>query len=1022
MRSLYFIPLLFFHVFVANAANISGKVTDSETKESIPGANIVIKNTLTGTITDLDGNYSIEAQKGDTLVFSYLGYVTQNVAVGNETVINVELVSDLVSLDEVVVTALGIKREEKALGYATQKVEGDDIANSNELDVINALSGKVSGVNITQGGGNVGGGGSRIVIRGETSLAGNNDPLYIIDGVPGSANSVASNDIESISVLKGPAAAALYGAQAGAGVVMITTKSGKGTEGTRVEFNSTLTWQNPLVLPEYQNKFGQGKSGLYEYYDGNNNGVEDDTDQNWGPEFDGELRPQFTGLKPWVAYPDNVSDYYETGHIYNNNIAVSSSNEKGNYRFSYTNTHQKGMLPNTGLTENRFDISGAYTVFEKIKINANIKYRDTDCDNNRGEDVRYIPRNVDMNALKDYWVPGLEGEQQYSWRGKSKNPYFISNEELNGYALNRTIVNLSLNYQISPTLSFTGRYGGDFYSRESTRKYAKSTISKESGSYSLEKTRETKRNADFLITYDKTILDAVSAKVSFGGNHYHKEFSRLANNISGLVYADIFAIQNRTKDPVKLESYRSTIERNSLYGFVNLGYNSMVYLDFTGRQDWSTTMHANNNTFFYPSVALSAIMSKILPLPKEVSFWKIRASWADVGKDFTTPYFATPNKYVWHVNKETGAAYINEILTKTDDGIKPERTRGWEAGTDLRLLDNRIGLDVTYYSSISYNQILSFVTSKAGGGYGDRVINSGEIKNSGIEIMINATPVKMKDFSWDAQLNWSKDKTAINSLIDSLPKLDKTQGVTDHLFLYDVNGERRGTFFGKGYERNENGDILFSLSGDTRRGDKKILGNYNPDWILSFSNTFTYKNFSLYALFDYRHGGELYNAVKRKLNMNGLSKDSGMNDRTGIVPDGYVEDGENGYRKLTLADLEAAGKLGGMSGQEFWANMMDEEIPESVIEDATYLKLREVKLTYNMPVQWFENNFIQSASISAVGRNLYVWTKVSHIDPEIFNDAKDRNDFGSSTKVPGYAKTSGVPSYRSYGFTLKMVF
>ena len=427
--------IAFIGVLSAQELTVTGKLTGADDGLEIIGATVIIKgNPSSGTISDLDGNYQISASSNDTLVFSYIGYAGQEIFINGRTIIDISMSEENILIEEVVVTALGMKREKKALGYSVQEVDGEDLKQTKELNVLNSLSGKVAGVNITQGGGGLNGGGARIVIRGETSLAGNNTPLFVIDGIPGSSNDVASDDIESITVLKGPAAAALYGSRAAAGVVLITTKSGKGTaSGTiGIEINSNTSMQTAFVLPTYQNQFGQGTGGIYKYYDGNN-GVwpdgsisNDDYAINWGPEFDGALRPQFTGNRPWVAHPDNVKDFYQTGTILNNNIAFSGANEGGFYRVSYTNIRQKGIIPNTGLTSHRLDLSGGWNLTEKLNVSANIKYKHEASDNTRSKDVRLYPRNIDMDPLKEYWIPGLEGAQQLKWRASSKIPILNS--------------------------------------------------------------------------------------------------------------------------------------------------------------------------------------------------------------------------------------------------------------------------------------------------------------------------------------------------------------------------------------------------------------------------------------------------------------------------------------------------------------------------------------------------------------------------------------------------------------------
>jgi TonB-linked SusC/RagA family outer membrane protein len=1008
--------------FTMYSQTITGKVTSSEDKLGIPGVNIVKKGTTTGTITDVDGLFSIQASTGDILSVSFLGMASQEIVIKEKSYLEIELSPQTEEISEVVVTALGLKRDEKALGYAVQKVDGDEVAKVKELDVVNALSGKVSGVNIIQADGSIGGGGSRIVIRGESSLAGNNDPLFIINGIQGSANDVAADDIESISILKGPAAAALYGSKAGGGVVIITSKSGKGAKGTVVEFNSNATFQSPLVLPKYQNQFGQGEGGQYSYYDGNGNGTFDDTYYSWGPAYDGKIRSQFTGNDPWVAHPNNVKDFYQLGHIFVNNVSLTQAAEKSSFRFSYSNTDQKGIMPNNGLTTNRFDLNSDFNVFKNLTIRAGLNYTRTFCANNRQVDPRFIPRSIDISALKDYWIPGMEGYQQMNYRRSANNPYFELYETPFSYNDSKIILNLSAQYDVTKDLTIIGRYGNvysnnEYYEKNAYSTYDRYNAQKLKGFYKNGQANNLEKTAEFLATFSKNFA-AFNAKLSFGGTHYRMESNRIEGSITGLMFPDLYNLNNRL-NPIMIGNGISKLERNSLYSFLNLDYLGKVYLDITARNDWSSTLHPENNSFFYPSFALSGLMNEIFTLPKSISFWKIRGSVAQVGKDIAEPYFVAEEKYYWSTNSTTGAVYPNTGDTKTDPYLKPELTLGKEVGTDIRFFNNRLGLDIAIYQSVTTNQILKVAVSNASN-YSYFMMNAGKIESKGIEATINAVPVKSKDFEWNVQFNWSLDRTSVLELLDSIPSFAKTQRVNSFLFIEDRIGQRRGTFYGQGYVRTPDGDQLFSLSGDTRLTEKKALGNYNPDWMASLSNNIRYKDFSLSFLLDLRWGGLVYNEIERRLNLYGLSEATALNNRVGIVPNGYVQ--ENGsYRKLTLADLEKFGKIGGMSGQEYWANMMEETCPENELIDNTYLKLREARIAYDVPKKILSKISLQAATIAFVGRNLAVFSKVKHIDPETFGYASESSDFGYGTKVPGYA-VSSMPSVRSYGFTLNIKF
>ncbi len=1000
---------------IGYSQEVTGVVTSADDNMGIPAANIVIKDTFIGTITDIDGRFSLSASSSDTLVITCLGMESQIIPLNGRTNIQVVMSSTFELISEIVVTALGIKREEKALGYAVQKVDGDVLSSVKELDVVNALSGRISGVDIIQADGGIGGGGSRIVIRGESSMAGNNDPIYIIDGVRGKANDVASDDIESISVLKGPAAAALYGAEAGGGVVIISSKSGRGVEGVSVELNSNITFQSPLVLPKYQNSYGQGSGFQYSYLNGNGDGLFDDSRESWGPAFDDELRPQFNGNLPWIAYPNNVKDFYETGHIFVNNVAVSKSGEQGNFRFSYTNTDQKGIMPNNGLNQNRFDLNSHFQITPTLNLRAGLNYNRVYCANNRNVEVRYTPRNIDLNALKDYWIPGMEGIQQFNYRRSDNNPYFVLHENTYGYYDTRMIMNVSVDWEVLPGLDLTGRYANIYENNQWDDKNAYSTYQAHNplaaeGYYGTGQRNNLSKTADILAVYTKSIRSFVT-RLSIGGTHYRYEVNNIGGSINSLKYLDLWNLNNRER-PVIIDNWTSKMERNSLYGFLNLEYKGMLYLDITARNDWSSTLHPDNNSFFYPSVAFSGIISEMFDLPYFINFWKLRLSSAEVGKDISEPYFIEEQKFGWITDSRTGETRPYEVDFKTDPYLKPEKTTGNEIGTDFRLFNNRLGVDIAVYEAITRNQILKMPVSSATG-YSYFMLNAGEVKSDGVELSITAVPLKRRDYQLEFQLNWSRDRTRVTELIDSLPDFSKSQKVNAFANIEDRVGQRRGTFYGRSYVRNDNGDQLFTLNGDTRKTGYVALGNYNPDWVTSLNTDFRYKNITFSILFDFRYGGLIYNEMERRLNLFGLSKAS--EDRTSLIPVGYVEMEDGSY--VSLDQILTEGK----SGQDYMRTMMEETVPENLLFDNTYLKLRSLRIGYEIPKHILDKTPIKSATVAIVGRNLFVWSKVNHIDPETFGYAQTSSDFGYSVKVPGYA-VSSLPSVRSYGFSFNFKF
>ena len=1026
------IGLCFINLLFGQTQAIKGTVLSSEDNLGLPGVSIYLKNSEgLGTISDFDGTYEINGAPEDTLVFSYISFQTMEMPIGTMTKIDVSMLPSAVMIDEVVVTALGMKREKKSLGYAVQEVGGDAIGKTKELDVVNSLSGKVAGVNITQGGGGLGGGGARVVIRGETSLAGNNGPLFVIDGIPASSNDVASDDIASISVLKGPAAAALYGSRAAPGVILITTKTGAGSEKNRfgIDVNLSLATQRPFILPNYQNEFGQGTGNQYQYFDGNNGTFpdgsisNDDSRLNWGPRFDGLDRPQFTGINPWVAHPDNVSDFYETGIIANNNVAIYGANDAGSFRLSYTNIQQKGVVPNTGLAADRLDLTGSWNIGDKFTIRANAKLIAERSDNKQSADVRLYPRNIDVQALQDYWVPGLEGLQQLQWRNSENNPYFVLHENLDIFKNTRFLGNITANYQLTEKLSLMGRIGENRNFRDENERSAFSTVGANNryGNFAIGQSNQRELNADFLLRYQQDLGKDLNAIFSFGGNHLQNYRSSIESSISQLLIPGIYNIENRRVFP---RSSNETSEKrlNSLYGFANFAYKNFLYLDVTARNDWSSTLPRDNNSYFYPSFTLSGLVHEVVDLPNAISFLKLRGGVARVGSD-TDPY-ELQDEFLWGQG-ENGVASISQSNVRANPDLLPEITRAWELGTDVRFLNNRIGLDLTYYNSLTFNQILRVEVSPTTG-FDFILKNAGKIRSTGWEMVLNARAIERDKFKWSTTLNWARDRSVVEEYDLENPDAFLSRGVTNFLFAEDRLGERRGALYGKTFQTAPNGEILFTKSGDTQRGNKEFLGNYNPDWMGSIFNQFEYGPISLSFLLDVRYGGVFYSRTNFNLNIRGLSEatllggtdaEGNPTPRENILPDGMIlDDGE--YRKLTREDLIESGlSAGGLTGQQFWENVMDAEIPDAVIYDASYLKIRELSLSYELPQSFLTNIAIRSARVGVVMRNLAVWTDVPNVDPETFSTAQD----SAAGAIPGF-DNGGIPSLRNIAFNLNLKF
>lgn len=996
---------------------IKGTVTDSE-GEPIIGANVVVKGTNIGVITDLDGHYTINVPDGSTLSFSYIGYMSQEIIVSNRNIIDVKLDTDNLLIDEVVVTALGLQREKKSLGYAVQEVGGNELAKGKELDVVNALAGRVSGVHITQGGGGLGGGGSRIVIRGENSISGGNEPLYIIDGVPGSSNDVASDDIENISVLKGPAASALYGSRALSGVVVITTKSGKASKELTVEVNSSTMFQNPLVLPKYQSDYGQGSGGIYLQ----------GTDRSWGPK-----------LAAGEGNANNARDFYETGHILTNNVSISKGTDTGNYRLSYTNMTQKGIVPNTDLRNNRFDLSTSWELIKNLTVSANVKLNKSNSDNDQNIDPRKWPTSLNLKDLRNYWN---EDGTQKIWQTDNDNPYFSLYENTNPRETERWFTNLSANYKFLKHFSAMGRMSYITESGNQEWFIRKGAVGldegreKGKGGYSTEIWRNKEINADFLVSYENYFLNEdLFFKISAGGNHMNQSGD---NKIKGKSYmlgdVDVYTLANYSTYPYTTSSYGPGKRVNSLYSFVNLSYQNKIFMDVTARNDWSSTLPANNNSYFYPSVSLSLLMTEMFTLPETISFWKLRGSFASVGND-TEPGMLQPD-YLF-TEGSGGIAGITEGKVKREYNLKPEIATSYEVGTDIRFFNNRLSLDLNYYKTVTRNQIWNVQVSNISG-YEYAMKNAGKVSSQGLELSLRAVPVQTGDFTWNTEINWSMDRSKVIELDPENPDLTYTVKFGENMYTYDKVGERRGALYSRYAKKFEydpaihsadlaqyDGAILHDAGKKIQRSDDlAILGNYNPDWIGSWYNSFQYKNFSLSFLLFTNYGNSFYAGFEKSLNSYGLVPESGeARNNGGVLPKGHLWQtiaGDPG----SIRPFQPGDEIDAET--YYKEHIGDGENNDNWIRNGSFLKLKELTFTYNLPKQWLSKTFIKNASVSFVGRNLFVWSKVKYVDPEGYTTENKSSSSGASTAeatIPGTSSSdASIPSTRNLGFSLNIQF
>lgn len=1074
----------------AQSRALGGKVTAAEDGSGLPGVSVIIKGTTKGTTTGIDGRYSLEVpEASETLIFSFIGYMTQEVSIGNRSSVDVNMAVDTKSLNEVVVTALGIKKEERTLGYVTQKIASNDLTVARETNVVNQLAGKIAGVTVVGSPSGIGGS-SRITIRGERSLNINaNQPLFVIDGMPISngfngssgrgqqdadfgngAGFVNPDDIETITVLKGANAAALYGDRAANGVVLITTKSGKGIKGIGVSVNSNTTFESVLRLPDYQNVYGQGLGGEFRFQDGSGGGLRDGVDENWGPRMEGQLlaqhdSPTSRGFRggdtrvpggvgtitptPFVAHPNNVRDFFNTGRTITNNVALAGSTASGDFRLSYTNLDQTGIVPNTDLTRNTFNFNGSYKLTSKLTARANVSYIRNTSGNRPSlsygtENIMYLfncwfGRHIDINSLRNYWQPGLENIQQHNFNyNYHDNPYFNVFENTNSQNLNRVIGNITLQYQINDWLSIQGRTQVDFSDEVRKRKRAFSTQRFPFGSFRRENLNSLERNTDLLISANRNITPEISLSANLGGNQLVQTFSNLDVFAPQLTVPGVYNLNNN-RVPLQSAEFESSRRKNSVFASAQFGYRNFLFLDMTARNDWSSTLTlptgtvgVEDNSYFYPSANVSAVVSEMVRMPAFVSLLKLRAGIAQVGND-TDPYqFAQPfnAQNPWGTTPTFAQSNVIPNLQ-----LKPEITTAQEYGVDLRFLNGRVGLDVTYYTSDSRNQIIR-VPLEVATGAGSAIQNAGLIRNQGWEVMLNLNPIKTANdnFRWDVNLNFSRNRSQVVSLTDQISVYE----LASRYFSVQARvGERMGDMYGFGYRRvsGDPADAFYDPTGQFVGQPVVVdgrpvataapikLGNYNPDWLAGINNTFTFKGIQLGVLFDIRQGGQIYShtytvgreggqlieTLEGRANGYDLSQPGNGVYAPGVVvaknTDGTNRFAVNGseptHRELSAREWHTAFTLG-------------RRVLEDAVFDASFVKLREMRLGYTIPNKLWGKAPVRNLTLSLVGRNLALWTKVPHIDPETSSVA-------GGTIIPG-AESVAIPSARSYGVNLSVNF
>ncbi|MBU1759699.1 MAG: SusC/RagA family TonB-linked outer membrane protein [Bacteroidetes bacterium] len=985
--------------FAQQMKMVTGTVLDSKDRSSIIGASIKVKGTNLGTTTDVDGNFKLEAPENAILTISYIGYASIDIP-GSKLISPILLVQDGKILSEVVVTALGISKESKSLGYAVQTLKAKEITNIPTPNFVNNLQGKLAGVQITNGSAGVGST-SRIVIRGENSFSGTNQPLFVVDGVPISndtyfndainnssgqgtwaevdwgngAADLNPNDVESTTVLKGPAAAALYGSRAANGAIVITTKKGKKeADLIGVSFNSQTTVESVLRFPALQNQYGAG-NGVVDYQYINGGASTENNIPNFGRAFDPNLKvvqfdspvgpymaADLAAVKtlppgtsptptPWIGHSDNIKKFFGTGLTTQNNVALNLGNADNSYRISFGNLYNKGEVGNMDLFRNSISLRAQNKFTDKLTSNVYVDFVNSSSDNrpNIGygsENVMYtffgvygMPLNVNIESLKKLWAAGQTDQTQFRYWNNHDNPYLTVNQNTNSFKKNRIIGNAQLKYQFTPTLSAFVRTGIDEYTdnREGHRVFG--TVRFPNGGFRSDNVNFIESNTDFLFNYIPKGIKNFNFNISAGGNRFKQSVNYIRNISNSLITPDLYNFSNSLSylPPELVKQERATY---SLYGFTDIDYKGRVYLNFTGRNDWSSTLPVHKNSYFYPSASLSVILSEVFNLPKAISFLKVRGSAALVGHD-ANPY-AINNTYT------TNTPFNNSPLTTitgtlANGNLKPSSTNSVEGGLEIRFLNDRIGLDATYYNSHTKDEIVQ-VPVPISSGYTAAYVNGGKIKDQGFELVLTATPIRSKKgLNWNTTFNFSHDISTVEGLpegLNSYKYADVTQ--YDRYFRsiqYNaIVGERYGNLYGRYFKRDPNGQIIYKngLPVTSAETDRKLLGNYNPDFMLGWFNTLSYKNFNFDMTWDWRQGGKYYSYTELGVLQGGMSPLTlpGRAEGT-IVGKGVMDDGSGKYVPNTV----------GVATYKYYTQgIYNPNNNEAFMYNATYLKLRELKV------------------------------------------------------------------------------
>jgi TonB-linked SusC/RagA family outer membrane protein len=1016
------------------ATTIRGIVGDSTLKQALVGARVSLRGTLRGTVTDGQGKFTLQVPSDGVLEVSYIGYKNTLISVKDVQTatqpsvenLRIFLAPDPSKIDAVVVTAIGIEKSEKSLGYAISEVQGADLTQARETNLAASLVGRVPGAQINMNAGAVGSS-SRVILRGVKAIGAyqNNQPLYLVDGIPIDNSSgiqpqkyggidwgdgiqhINPDDIATISVLRGAAASALYGSRAQNGVILITTKKGAPSAGLGVEYNGNFVWDTPLLLPRLQNEYGHG-------YGGRSPATQDEAldagTSSWGEKMNGQSVMFFDGVRrPLTPQPNNLRDFYQLGHAFTNTIALSGGNDAATMRFSASNLDNVGMIPNSFLNRTTLTLTATAALTDRFRLEAKANYisersnRTPLADQaNPGRTFMYMARSLSTSMLKNYRLSGSE-IQNYTYDAYNPNPYFLTDEHFSRQTVERLIANVLARYQVSDELSLQVRAGRDANLRRFQSIEGIGTPYNPPGFMYEGRTNTQEINADALLTYTKALSEQTNLTLTAGGNFMEQTME------GDYVYAYEFILPGflNVANTKGRDTYYDLLRKRvlSVYGAAQFSFQNWLFVEATARNDWSSTLPTANNSYFYPSVNTSIVLSDLMRLPEAFSFAKLRASWAQVGSD-TDPYKLsetyvvdiTANQRRGNVIIARGSSFVIPL-----SALRPTRSNTVEIGADVRLFDGRLGVDVTWYSQNIFDQILptdvSFTT-----GFRQAVINAGEMQNSGIEVLLTATPVRGEiptDFRWDMSLNLARNWNSVVALSPGLTTLLLEEGRFRANVVARVD-EPYGVIEGAAFRRDAAGRVVHNADGFPLIDDSpKALGNSTPQILGGFTNTFSWQNLTLSALVDFRFGGQMFS------NSNAVQYEVGTHEATvrgresGIVSEGVLENGQPNTKNLPAFRYYRAFA----------------QAAEPFLYDASFVKLREVRLGYTLSPTMLQGTFlsgiVRRASLALVARNvLFLLNNVPGVDPQ----TGYTNANGQGLEMGGY------PTPRSLGFNINLTF